>query len=700
MTGFNLTDARRRFFFLGVLGFLLILGIVGRLAYLQIVQGDKLSRYAAEQLRAKTVSRLPRGQILDRNGEVLAVSILTGTLIADPDNMEDHPDTKWKYRGRNVRREAADLLAPVLSMDAEELYKTFTDGSHFAYIKRSMESAEVDKVRRIIREHSLPGFYFIEENKRYYPKGKMAAQVLGFVGTDDEGGQDDKGLSGIEMQMDIVLKGAKAKRSWLEDAFGNEIIASDPASREGYGSASTVYLTLDSKIQYVLEDAMDDALKRTQAQGAAAIIMDPNTGEILGMTSRPTFDPNNFDDYSMSSWSNKAISMNYEPGSVFKPIVGCAGLAEGVITPDSIFYDAGRIKIADRVIHNWDDEGKGWIPFSEIIKFSINTGMVQLGMQLGGKIMTEYAQRFGFGAPTGIDLPGEESGILYDPDWMYDPDIATMAIGQGIAVTPIQVLRSICAIANGGQLLKPFVVKKIVAPNGDVMEENTRKVERYVLLPEIARQMSSMMEQVVKEGGGRAAAIKGYRIAGKTGTAEKLADGGGYAEGKYIASFVGFVPADKPRYAMLVILDTPKGAFYGSQVSAPIFRDTLQQILVAKGVQPVSSEGLPSFEEMSAQRAGATPLVKVRPKLKLLKDGKVELPDLTGISMRQAAELLQQGHLRLKPHGSGRAYKQLPKPQAVVEEGTTVEVWFTQEEEKRQAEKPENASAQGEGSDS
>ena len=259
---------------------------------------------------------------------------------------------------------------------------------------------------------------------------------------------------------------------------------------------------------------------------------------------------------------------------------------------------------------------------------------------------------------------------------MYEPDVATMAIGQGVAVTPIQVLRAICAIANGGELLKPYIIKKIVAPDGSVIQEGQKQVVRNVITPEVAAQMRAMMEKVVSEGGGKTAAIKGYRIAGKTGTAEKLAEGGGYAAGKYIASFVGFVPADKPKYAMLVMLDTPQGAFYGSQVSAPIFRDTLQQILVAKGIQPTNREGLPSFDMMNKQAAQGEAKPKKLPQILLLPNGKIKLPDFKGIDMRYTAELLQQGHLRLKPYGSGSAYQQRPAPGTEVAEGTTVEVWF------------------------
>ena len=672
---FTLLAGKRRFTWICTLMVLMLIGVFFRLVWLQLVDGDRLKQLTQSQLQIDYKITTPRGRIVDRDGEEMAVSIMTGSLYVDPEGMKDEPEAQKKWPGRDTRRVSADLLAPVLKTDADKLYAIFNGGGRFVWLKRTMEPAEVQKVRDIIKENVLPGLHFLEESKRYYTKKRAAAQILGFVG------MDDKGLSGLEYELNDILKGKESTYSQLQDAFGQQILGTmvndkEPGLQKQQEQLPTVYLTLDSKIQYVLEDAMDDAIARTKAKGAAAIIMDPYTGEILGMASRPTFDPNNFGKYSADSWNNKAISMIYEPGSVFKPLVGCMGLTEGIITPDTTFQDLGSIKVADRVIHNWDSEGMGTVPFSTVIKFSINTGMVQLGMQLGADRLISYAKKFGFGTPTGIDLPGEEGGILYDPKAMYEPDVATMAIGQGVAVTPIQVLRAICAIANGGELLQPYIVKKIVAADGSTIREGQKKVVRNVMTEQVARQMRAMMEMVVSEGGGKTAAIKGYRIAGKTGTAEKLAEGGGYAAGQYIASFVGFVPADKPRYAMLVMLDTPQGAFYGSQVSAPIFRDTLQQILVAKGIQPASSEGLPSFEEMNAVGRKEAAKSKELPTIQLFPNGKIKLPDFTGLDMRYTAELLQQGHLRLKPYGSGSAYQQKPPAGNEVDEGSTIEVWF------------------------
>lgn len=663
---FYLRDGKKRFWRLCKFIFLGVLIVVGRLVWIQLVHGSDMAELSISQTMGINIVSSPRGAIVDRDGEELAVSIMSKSLYADPVAMEDHPESDAAKSGRNVKRLAADLLAAPLGISAESLYSDFTiEGARFVWIKRTLSPEMAEKVQLIIKENNLPGLHFLEESKRYYTKGTMAAQVLGFVGT------DDVGLSGIELAMDSIIKARSKEMQETTDAVGNPIGESSMEDMRPQ-NMPTVYLTIDSKIQFVLEDALDRAMKETKSRAAAAILMDPHTGAVLGMASRPTFDPNDFGEYPVSTWTNRAISIIYEPGSVFKPIVGCMGLSENIITPQTVFEDKGSIKIADRIIRNWDGEGRGQVPFEDIIKYSINTGMVQLGMQLGANQMIDYSKKFGFGQPTGIELPGEESGILYRPEDMYEPDIATMAIGQGIAVTPLQMLRAICAIANGGELLEPYIIDKIVMPDGRVLRQGQKKVVRRVITEDVAGQMRMMMEKVVSEGGGKPAHIAGYQIAGKTGTAEKLAEQGGYAPGEYIASFVGFVPAANPQYAMLVMLDTPQGAFYGSQVSAPVFKDTLQQILVAKGIQPSTHEGLPSFEEDAKDRAKA---VKV-PVMEFLPDNKVKIPDFTGLDMRQTAELVQRGHLVLVPYGSGRAKKQSLPPGTVAAEGTKLEIWF------------------------
>lgn len=668
---FTMHDSRTRLALLGLLMMGMFLLVVGKLLWVQIISGTELGKRATVQVTDKIKRNTPRGRIVDRNGEELAVSIMVHSLYADPGEMSENPTPGKKAEVRDIPRIAAQKLAPVLQMSEETLYKKLTVDGRFSWIKRMLEPKDYAAVQQIIKENKLTGLHFITESKRYYTKKSMAAQVLGFVGT------DDNGLSGLELALDSVLKGAETRQTKKVDAMGRTVVTdgnTDLDETKEKPVVATVYLTIDSKIQFVIEDALDDAMKRTNAAGAAVLIMDPNTGAILAMGSRPTFNPNQFDEFPATTWLNRAVSIIYEPGSVFKPIVGTMGLSEGLITPDTPINDTGSIRIADRTISNWDGSGMGLVKFEDVIKFSINTGMVQLGMKLGAQKEIDWAKKYGFGKATGIELPGEEDGILYDPKNMYDPDIATLAIGQGIAVTPLQELRAICAIANGGELLKPYIIDRIVAPNGEVIRQGKKQTVRQVITPEVAEQMRAMMEKVVSEGGGKTARIQGYRIAGKTGTAQKISEYGGYAPGQYIASFVGFVPADKPQYAMLVMLDNPRGAFYGSQVSAPIFRDTLQQILVAKGIQPSNSEGLPSFEahmEPGQQIATRKPEPVLLPK----EDGWL-LPDFTGLDARAIAAILQQGELVLEPYGSGAAYKQSPAGGATVKKGTKIEVWF------------------------
>ena len=666
---FSLHSGKKR---TGVIGFLILLAfalVILRLFWLQIITGNELARRSVRQTTGEEKVYSPRGSILDRNGEELAVSIMSKSLYVDPQQMDDNPElwARGEKPKRDPRRLAADLLAPVLKMKADELFADFSSEGRFLWIKRAMEPDEADAVRQIIKENKFSGLHFLQESKRYYTKNTMAAHVLGFVGI------DDNGLSGIEWALDSLIKGAENRKSEILDALGR------PIAESGFNSATppemaTVYLTIDNKMQYVLEKGLDDAIAKTHAKSASVILMDPRTGEILGMASRPTYDPNKFSEYPMDALKNRAISIVYEPGSVFKPIVGCAGLSENLVSPNTPFYDGGAFNVADRTIRNWDGGSLGAITFTDVIKFSVNTGMADLGMKLGGQKLTDYTKKFGFGKATGIELPGEEDGILYDPEEMRLPDIATMSIGQGVAVSPLQMLSAICAIANGGELVKPYIVQKVVTPDGKVLMEGKRQVVRRVITEEVAEQMRYMMEQVVSDGGGKTARIQGYKIAGKTGTAEKLSENGGYAAGVYIASFVGFVPSDSPQYAMLIMLDSPQGAFYGSQVSAPVFRDTLQQILVAQGIQPSTTTGLPSLDTL--KRPENYKQIDQMPQMQIMSDGKAKIPNFAGLNIRQVAELIQQGRLVLIPHGSGIAKKQSVPPGTILGPGALVEVWF------------------------
>jgi len=640
--------------------------VLRKYVYLQIYRGPDMAKESVSMSTYNAPVHHPRGRIVDRNGAELAVSLITGSLYADPKEMVDK-ETYKKNPNRDVKKEAARLLAPVLKMEEQKLYEKFTvPGSRFQWIKRTLESNEEAAVRKVIKDNQLPGLDFKRESKRYYTKKKAAAQVLGFVGLDDKGG------SGLEYSLDKELKGKTTRQLRSYDGHDKRIY-NDKVQESVELKVSTVELTLDSHMQYVLEQAIDTAIATYKANGAAAIIMDPYTGEILSMVSRPTFDPNIYDEFSPESWSNKGVTMMYEPGSVFKPVVGCIGMTKGVVNPNTIFNDTGRIRVADRVFQNWDGQGAGMITFTDVIKNSVNTGMIELGKAIGKKDMVEGAKKFGFGKATGVDLPGEADGILYT-EYMYDPDLASFSIGQGIAVTPLQELRAICAIANGGELVKPYIIKKIIDADGNTIREGHKEVISNVITEDTALKMRQMMEKVVSEGGGRRAAITGYRIAGKTGTAEKKSDKGGYAVGQYIASFVGFVPADRPKYAMLVMIDTPQGnRFYGSQVAAPIFRDVLQQILVLKGIAPSDQK---EIQRLAAVRPGNVERTIPLPEFKVMQDGSILLPEIKGIGIRQTIELMEKVKLRIRPYGQGKAYSQNPPAGTIVRPESVIEVWY------------------------
>lgn len=643
--------------------------VVVMLFWKQIVRGGYYSEAANAQIMGEHTEISPRGSIVDRNGEELAVSIISKSLYVDPQELVDDPE-RWplgQMPSRDPKRVAADQLAPILDMKADALYERFTEPDRrFAWVKRQLDPHVADEVEKVLKDQKLSGFHFQEESKRYYTKDKLAAQVLGFVG------DDGKGLEGIEAAMDDYLRGQDQKKRSYFDAKGH-LVGQSAMNQVQARRMDTVQLTLDARMQFILEKSLDDAIAKTHAASAAAILMDPNTGEILGMASRPTFDPNHFSQAPQGAFLNRGVSIVYEPGSVFKPIMGSAALMEGIITPTTPFDDKGSIDVGGRRIRNWDGKGMGHVTYTDVIKFSLNTGMAALGLKLGGERETAYARQFGFGSKTGTDVPGEEEGILYDPKDMVPSDVATMGIGQGIAVTPLQMIRAISAIANGGKLVRPYIVAKVTDPDGNVVKETGTQVDRQVITPEVAEEMRTMMEKVVSEGGGKTAQIKGYKIAGKTGTAEKLSPKGGYIPGVYIASFVGFVPSDAPKYAMIIMLDSPKGAFYGSQVSAPIFRDTLQQILVAEGIEPSSWEGLPTVESLLAKTAReAAPLAV----LEADGNGAVKLPNLAGHSIRNVAAALGGAGLQLIPVGSGTSWKQSPAPETVLHTGDTVTVYF------------------------
>ncbi len=647
----------------------LFLVVVLRLVWLQLVTGDELAQKERAQLLTEIELTAPRGELLDRNGQELAVSLMARSLYVDPASIVDVPE-EWpgnQAPNRNPKQVAAQVLAPILQRKEAELFALFSADSRFEWVERTLEPAVEQQVRQAVKENKLHGFAFVPESKRYYPKGRLAAQVLGFAGTDDEG------LSGLELSLDKVLKGRKEVLRLQTDAIDRPIFASVLAPTRPKDS-NRVQLTLDSHIQFLAEQVADSILVKTRARATTILIINPKTGEILAMANRPTFDPNQFWKADAAAWNNRAVTSIYEPGSTFKPLVAAAAIEEKLVTPDTVFNDPGYIEVGARMIRNWSDEGYGRVTFTDTIKNSINTTMVQVGTLLGAARLNRYAKAFGLGQVTDSALEGEAEGLLFDTEQMRPEDVGTMSIGQGVAVTPLQLLRALSVMANDGMLMKPYLVAKVMDGDGKVLVERAPEVVRQPVSKETARSVFAMMEQVVSTGGGGLAKIPGYRFAGKTGTAERLKDdGSGYASGQYIASFVGIGPVSDPRFAVLIMIDTPQGAIYGGQIAAPLFRELMEPILVYTGIPPSHPEELPNLGQT---KPGGEPVRLAPTGISKTADGKLVLPDLTGLLLREAAERLAERGLALDPIGGGRAVRQSIAPGTAVAPGTTVQVWF------------------------
>ncbi len=634
--------------------FLFTIGILlaVRLFYIQIFDGNKYQKMALNQTEGVQTLYSPRGTIYDRNGKQLAFSVMVKSLYCDPGML-------------NADRAAiAKELAPVLKQPEGDILKKISRDTRFVWLQRLMEPEDSDKVKELIKEKKWEGFRFIDESRRYYPNGPLLANVLGFVGL------DDKGLDGLEMSMDSLISGSENKQRLLMDARGNPILQSALAPYKAEEEKS-VYLTIDQNIQFYAERALDRAMTSTKAQGGIIIVMDPKTGGILALGNRPTYDPNHFEKATEKDFKNKAVVDIYEPGSTFKPIIAATALEAGTYSTDIVWHDPGEVWASGHAIKNWDDSSYGDVRLVDIIKYSINTGFAHIGLLTGGKTLTEYAQKFGFGKPTGIELPGEGAGILFNPKDMRAIDVATMSIGQSIAVTPLQMLQAYSALANGGRMVKPHILDSIKNPDGSVYKSTEVEYSGDPVSKKVADEVKDMMEKEVSEGGGGNAQVPGYHMGGKTGTAQKLDPvNGGYLENQYIASFCGFGPTEDPRAICLVILDNPRGVYYGGQVAAPVFKETMGHIMRYLEIPTIEEKDI--HDKMQEQNTESS--------LPPVPDADVKafrLPNFYGWSMRDAGEWLGKAGLAFKPDGAGRADSQSPGAGVTVERGETVTIHFS-----------------------
>lgn len=630
------------------------LGLVLRVAWLQLVRGADFTQQAAYQSEAERKLESPRGSIIDRDGKVLAISEMAKSLYADPTILNTSP------------AETAALLAPPLQMEPAEIQKKLEEETAFVWLKRTMNHDMYAQVSAVIQEHKLKGLPFLDESHRWYPNGSFASQVIGYVG------EDDKGLDGIEMTLNKEIRGDR--RALLVTTDKNNMPILDSALEKILPDKErSVRLTLDSTIQYLVERELDRIVATHQPTGAAIIVMDPQTGEILAMGNRPTFNPNEYGKANQEQFRNRAVSNMYEPGSTFKPLVAASAVDAGTWSLNKTYYDTGSITVGDHTIYNWDNQGNGTVTIRDILKFSINTGMAEIGVTTGAKTLTEYAKRFGFGQPTGIELPGEASGLMFQEADMGRIDEATMGIGQGIAVTPLQMVQAFSALANKGHMMRPFIVKEIDNPDGSIYQKNDPTEVGQPVSETTAQQIVPFLEEEVASGGGHNAYMPGYRFAGKTGTAQRLnAEGTGYAEGQYVASFIGFGPLENPRYIALVVVDNPRGIYYGAQVAAPVFKSLMLQILRAKGIppsQPAAGTELPQAAATAWQQ-------HVLPPVQRSAEG-ILLPSFIGWDSREVNDWLRGAGLGFVPVGSGRAIDQRPEFGKYAPPGSAVTVTFT-----------------------
>ena len=611
---------------------IVLLMVILKVFYVQVFDYKKLSNLASDLWSRNLPIEASRGRILDRNGVVLADNVTTTSLVLVPNQIKN-------------KKEVCEKLAEILNVSYDEMKKHVfknTSIERVHPIGRRLSYEIADK----IEELKFDGVYLLKEAKRYYPYKTLLAHVLGYVGIDNQG------LSGLELQYDKYLTGEAGAIKYFSDAKGNKLTLSDIYVKPQDGM--DLQLTIDINIQKSIERELDNVVNMMNPDMALAVVMNPKTGEVLGMSSRPTFDPNNYKNYSSEILSrNLPIWASYEPGSTQKIITTAASIEEKVIDIyNEHFYDSGGVTVDGARIRCWKAGGHGDQTFLQVLQNSCNPGFVQMGERLGKERLFSYLDMFGFGNKTGIDLNGEGKGIIFPLSRVGNVELATTAFGQGISVTPIQQITAISAILNGGNLLRPYVLANVLEPEtGNVMYQNKTKVVRKTISEETSKTMRYALETVVALGGGKAAYIDGYRIGGKTGTAQKVKDGR-YLVNNYIMSFVGIVPSNDPEAVLYIAIDNPKNtALLSSYTTTPIARRILLDIIDALNIKK---------QEGGVEKDWQW-------------DDKVyyEVPNVVGKDKKEAKSLLE--HFKVEFSKSGeKVISQSPKVSERLEDGGTV----------------------------
>ena len=605
-----------------------------RILYIQVFSYDKLNDLATSLWQRNLPITADRGRILDRNGKVLATNITTTTLYVVPNQVIDKEGTATK-------------LASILGCDYDKMLKHLTKKTSLEKVNpegRQLSSDIADK----INELNIDGLYLMKESKRYYPYGTLLSHVLGYVGIDNQG------LSGLELKYDDYLTGKNGSIKYTSDGKGNRL-----NNIEVYEEATNgmdIYLTIDIDIQLALEKELENATAKYNPDESLAMVMDPNTGEIIAMGSNPTFDSNSYKEYSTEVINrNLPIWKNYEPGSTFKIITLAASIEEKTINVfEDHFHDGGSVNVEGARIKCWKKGGHGSQTFMQVVQNSCNPGFVLMGQKLGTERLYSYVEKFGFTTKTGIDLNGESSGIMFDLDNIGPVEQATISFGQGISVTPIQQVTGVSAAINGGKLYKPYVVKYITEPvSNDIMYENSPTLVRRVISEDSSSLVRTVLESVVSTGTGKNAYIENYRVGGKTGTAQKVKDGK-YMVGNYIVSFIGFLPADKPEYVVYVAIDYPKGVTqYGGTVSAPIASNIMKNIISIKDIKPSKD---------------------VTPRTYTWLDVKYkQVPNVVGLSKKEVTKILKGFEVIYSGTGDTVMYQE-PKEGTYIKENGTIRI--------------------------
>ncbi len=699
-----------------------VFALIVRLGVIQVVQGEELKKQALEQWTRGIPVKAKRGLILDRKGKKLAISISRDTVWCRPIDIKKP-------------KEDAEKIAEILQLNEEDVYNKITSKQSIVKIKQWIEKEESEALRKA----KIKGVEITEDNKRYYPFGSFAAHIIGHNNI------DQVGQYGIEASFNKYLTGTAGKWVKTTDAAGRQLPYDSEKLYEAKDGLNVV-LAMDETIQHFAEKAALEVLVKNKAKNVSIIVMAPKTGDLLAMANKPDYDPNNpaipidegeaktweglpkeeLQNKWFSMWRNFAINDVYEPGSTFKIITAAAGLEENVVTPSSQFYCSGYVRQikSGKPIKCWRYYNPhGSQTFVEGVQNSCNVVFVEVGLRLGAEKMYEYLRAFGFGELTGVPFSGESPGIIPSGSKaIKDVNLATISFGQGIAVTPIQLTTAISAVANGGNLMVPRVVKELVDEDGKIVHKYEPEVKRKVISEETSKKLMKILESVVSDGTGKSAYVPGYRVAGKTGTAQKVIDGR-YAEGKYIASFVAIAPANDPQIVVSVIIDEPSnGAYYGGQIAAPVAGEVVKDVLSYLDVEPQFSQEekesnekenvtVPDLRSKSIKEASKMVLLlglKYNTDAYYIEEGsavldqfplpgsvvkrgssidlyveskrngteKIVVPDLTGTTREQAIEVLNQLNLRFEFSGSGVVVGQIPKAGTEVDFNSLVNVRF------------------------